>query len=103
VSSNSLGSILVPRLRRRLVDLFEKSTLLVCIGWSDPSDSELSVRLAYHEESIWVTFGYLGVGLSLVPRANSFKLRSVDVNILQSFLQKVIEQQIPKGLEDIGI
>jgi hypothetical protein len=38
VLSNSLGSILVPRTRRRLVDIFEKSTFLVCIGWSDPSD-----------------------------------------------------------------
>ena len=58
--------------------------------------------LAYHDESIWATFSWLNAGLNLVPRANSSKLRSVDVNILQSFLQKVIEQQIPEGPKDIG-
>ena len=58
--------------------------------------------LAYHDESIWATFGWLSAGLNLFPHANSFKLRSVGVNILQSFLQKVVEQQIPVGPKDIG-
>ena len=58
--------------------------------------------LAYHDESIWTTFGWLSAGLNLFPHANSVKLRSVGVNILQSFLQKVVEQQIPEGPKDIG-
>ena len=58
--------------------------------------------LAYHKESIWVTFCCSSAGLNLVPHANSFELRSVGVNILQSFLQKVVEQQILEGPKDIG-
>ena len=59
--------------------------------------------LAYNDKSIWATFGLLSAGLNLVPHVNSFELWSVGVNILQSFLQKVVEQQIPEGPKDIGI
>ena len=58
--------------------------------------------LAYHDESIWATFGWLSAGLNLIPCANSIEVRSVGVNILKSFLQKVVEQQIPEGPKDIG-
>jgi len=44
----------------------------------------------------------LSAGLNLIPCANSIEVRSVGVNILKSFLQKVVEQQIPEGPKDIG-
>ena len=44
----------------------------------------------------------MSTGINLVPHANSFELRSVGVNILQSFLQKVVDQNIPEGPKDIG-
>ena len=45
----------------------------------------------------------MSAGLNLIPCANSIEVRSVGVNILRSFLQKVVEQQIPEGPKDIRI
>jgi len=48
VLSDSLGSILVPGIQRRCLGrLFEKSTMLVYIGWSGPCDPNTQCALHF--------------------------------------------------------